>query len=77
MFSLVSDASKVAFKALSDVLGAKGYDFIDCQMRTDHMVGLGAEVVPRDRFLDELEVALSDPGDTGYWHHFSWEYRDE
>ena len=77
MFSLVPDASKVAFKALSDVLGAKGYDFIDCQMRTDHMVGLGAEVIPRDRFLDELEVALNDPGDTGYWHHFSWEYRDE
>jgi len=77
MFSLAPDASKVAFKALSDVLGAKGYDFIDCQMKTDHMIGLGAEVVPRDRFLDELEVALNEPGDTGYWHHFSWEYRDE
>jgi len=77
MFSLSPDASKVAFKALSDVLGAKGYDFIDCQMKTDHMIGLGAEVVPRDRFLDELEIALSEPGDTGHWHHFSWEYRDE
>jgi leucyl/phenylalanyl-tRNA--protein transferase len=45
MFSLVSDASKIAFKALSDVLGERGYDFIDCQMKTDHMLGLGAIVV--------------------------------
>ncbi len=76
MFSLVSDASKVAFKALSDVLGAKGYDFIDCQMRTDHMVGLGAEVIKRDIFLDMLDVALQKPSDLGSWHYFSWEYND-
>jgi leucyl/phenylalanyl-tRNA--protein transferase len=76
MFSLVSDASKVAFKALSDVLGAKGYDFIDCQMRTDHMVGLGAEVVERDIFLDMLDVTLQKPSDLGSWHYFSWEYND-
>ncbi|WP_294956214.1 leucyl/phenylalanyl-tRNA--protein transferase [Sulfurovum sp.] len=77
MFSLASDTSKVAFKALSDVLGAKGYDFIDCQMKTDHMVGLGAEVVPRDRYLDELEAALQKPSDLGSWQHFTWNYKEE
>ena len=51
MFSLEADASKVAFKALSDVLGRRGYDFIDCQMKTDHMIGLGAEVVERKQIL--------------------------
>ena len=76
MFSLVSDASKVAFKALSDVLGDRGYDFIDCQMKTDHMVGLGAKVVPRDVFLDALQLALDKPSDIGQWHDFSWEYND-
>ncbi|HFS85366.1 MAG TPA: leucyl/phenylalanyl-tRNA--protein transferase [Epsilonproteobacteria bacterium] len=76
MFSLVSDASKVAFKALSDVLGAKGYDFIDCQIQTDHMAGLGAETVSRDFFLDALELAVSKPGDVGSWQDFSWEYSD-
>jgi len=75
-FSLVSDASKVAFKALSDVLGAKGYDFIDCQMKTDHMIGLGAEVVERDIFLNQLSEALQKPSDLGSWQHFTWEYRD-
>jgi len=76
MFSLVSDASKVAFKALSDVLGRRGYDFIDCQMKTDHMVGLGAEVVSRNDYLDLLETALSKPSDLGDWKHFTWHYEE-
>ena len=76
MFSLVSDASKVAFKALSDVLGDRGYDFIDCQMKTDHMIGLGAEVVERDNFLDGLELAVEKPSDIGTWQHFTWEYKE-
>jgi leucyl/phenylalanyl-tRNA--protein transferase len=76
MFSLCSDASKVAFKALSDVLGDRGYDFIDCQMKTDHMIGLGAEVVERNIFLDALEIAIEKPTDFGKWHDFSWNYKE-
>lgn len=74
MFSLRSDASKVAFKALSDVLGSKGYDFIDCQITNDHLIRLGATVIPRDRFLDELEESLGKSSDLGLWQHFNWEY---
>jgi leucyl/phenylalanyl-tRNA--protein transferase len=77
MFSLVSDASKVAFKALSDVLGQRGYDFIDCQMRTDHMVGLGAIEVPREQFLYELEQTLQKPSHIGSWKALVWEYQEE
>jgi len=77
MFSLASDASKVAFKALSDVLGSRGYDFIDCQMKTDHMLGLGAEVVNRDTFLNELRDTLQKPSDLGSWQDFKWEYIDD
>ncbi len=76
MFSLVADASKVAFKALSDVLGRRGYDFIDCQMKTDHMIGLGAQVVERDLFLDLLEETIKKPTDMGSWQQFKWEYKD-
>ena len=76
MFSLVPDASKVAFKALSDVLGSRGYDFIDCQMKTDHMVRLGAEVVERNIFLDALEVTIEKPTDLGSWQTFHWEYKE-
>lgn len=74
MFSLVSDASKVAFRALSDVLGAKSYDFIDCQMKTDHLVRMGAMIVSRDSYLEELKEALQKPSDLGSWQHFNWEY---
>ena len=77
MFSLVSDASKVAFKALSDVLGQRGYDFIDCQMRTDHMVGLGAIEIPREQFLYELEQTLQKPSHIGSWKALVWEYQEE
>lgn len=76
MFSLVADASKIAFKALSDVLGRRGYDFIDCQMKTDHMVRLGAEVVDRELFLDALEATIQKPTDSGSWTTFHWEYKE-
>ena len=76
MFSLAPDASKVAFKALSDVLGSRGYDFIDCQMKTDHMISLGAEVVERDIFLDTLAIATEKSSDTGKWTEFIWEYKE-
>ncbi|PHS34034.1 MAG: leucyl/phenylalanyl-tRNA--protein transferase [Sulfurovum sp.] len=73
-FSLVSDASKVAFKALSDVLGSRGYDFIDCQMETDHMILLGAETVDRDEYLDALEITVRKATDMGSWKDFKWTY---
>jgi len=76
MFSEVSDASKVAFKALSDVLGSRGYDFIDCQMKTDHLISLGAEVVERDLFLETLEIAMDNPSDIGAWHDWHWSYNE-
>lgn len=70
MFSHVGDASKVALKILSDVLACKGYDFIDCQIRTEHLVSLGAIEISRDDFLDRLELSLKKPSDTESWQHF-------
>lgn len=76
MFSLIPDASKVAFKALSDVLAAKGYDFIDCQLPTDHMKGLGALEVDRSIFLNALRKSLFKPTDFGNWKSdFAWTYQ--
>ncbi len=76
MFSLKSDTSKIAFKALSDLLHLRGYDFIDCQVTNSHLVRMGAIEVSRDRFLDELEEALGKSSDLGSWSKFSWEYSD-
>ncbi len=77
MFSLKANASKVAFKALSDVLGLRGYDFIDCQVINEHLVRLGATAISRDSFLDALEESLTKPSDLGSWQHFKWEYNDD
>jgi len=77
MFSLKKDASKIALKALSDVLASRGYDFIDCQVPTDHLQRMGAKLISRDQFLDELEEALKKESDLGSWHNFRWEYKDE
>jgi leucyl/phenylalanyl-tRNA--protein transferase len=38
------------------------------------MIGLGAEVVDRDIFLDALAQALQKPSDLGNWHDFEWTY---
>jgi len=76
MFSLRKDTSKVAFKALSDVLSLRGYDFIDCQVSNNHLLSMGAVEISRDKFLDELDEALLKSSDLGSWREFSWEYRE-
>ncbi|MDN3722821.1 leucyl/phenylalanyl-tRNA--protein transferase [Aequorivita sp. SDUM287046] len=56
MFSLVSDASKVAFYHLSEYAKAHNYKFIDCQIYNDHLESLGAEEVRRTAFLRMLKA---------------------
>ncbi|SFV55641.1 Leucyl/phenylalanyl-tRNA--protein transferase [hydrothermal vent metagenome] len=67
MFALMPDASKVALKFLTDTLIENGYDFIDCQVETPHLVSLGARLIDRDDFLDQLEDALERPSKIGSW----------
>lgn len=57
MFSHVSDASKAAFAVLVAHLKAWGFDFIDCQIPTEHLKSLGAIEVSRDYFLQRLDAA--------------------
>lgn len=77
MFSLVPNASKVAINALSNICVKRGYDFIDCQVETPHLIKWGAKLVERDTFLDELEETLKKSTDFGSWSDWSWEYTEE
>lgn len=67
MFSRVSDASKIALVHLCDRLDSLGFGLIDCQMRTEHLVSLGAEEIPRAHFVTLLDHLCPLPGLTGSW----------
>lgn len=54
MFSRRTDASKVAFVHLVRKLQEEGVMLIDCQVTTDHLLSLGAEEIPRRRFVELL-----------------------
>jgi len=54
MFSLRSDASKLALLFLIEHLKERGLDWIDIQMVTPHLEALGAKAVSRADFLAKL-----------------------
>jgi len=55
MFAKKSDASKVAFFHLVKRLKKNGFEYIDCQIPTDHLKSLGAKEIERDYFLGLVE----------------------
>ncbi len=67
MFHAERDASKVAFVTLVQQLRAWDFRMVDCQIHTEHLEQLGAREWHRDRFLDELELAVHDPTRRGKW----------
>ncbi|MCY7293512.1 MAG: leucyl/phenylalanyl-tRNA--protein transferase, partial [Ferruginibacter sp.] len=52
MFSLVSNASKTALVWLCK---ENNYSLIDCQLRTDHLTSMGAEMISRKDYLRILK----------------------
>ena len=59
MFSLETDASKVALIHLARLLAAKDFAMIDCQMSTAHLRSMGAREISRDEFCAGLERWVS------------------
>ena len=55
MFSLLSNASKYAFISYVQQLIQEGVVLIDCQVYTQHLESLGAEMISRDVFLKLLK----------------------
>jgi leucyl/phenylalanyl-tRNA--protein transferase len=67
MFSLERDASKVALQRLCEVLIARDYTLIDCQMTTPHLLSLGARTVPRAEYLACLATSGGPPDHAARW----------
>lgn len=53
MFSLVSNASKVAMIFLCQ---QSDFELIDCQLPNDHLLSLGAEMIERETYMELLEL---------------------
>lgn len=59
MFSLRSDASKVALAWLVARLKVGGFSLLDCQFMTEHLRSLGAIEIPQTDYVSVLGSALS------------------
>ena len=58
MFSRQSNASKVAFVYLAEKLLERGFDLIDCQLKTEHLMQFGAREIPGAEFQDLLAKSV-------------------
>ena len=67
MFSRASDASKLALYWLCHQLQRWGFDMIDCQVSSAHLLSLGARDIARDAFLKRLSVAVATEAPIGAW----------
>lgn len=67
MFSRVTDSSKVALATLVQHLQQWEFDLIDCQVRTDHLIRLGAREIAGADFQALLEKSVRKPTHRGKW----------
>lgn len=67
MFSAESAGSKVALAATAHRLHEWGFPLLDAQVENDHLMSLGAERWPRERFLAEVASLTSQPAPMGSW----------
>lgn len=68
MFSLETDASKVALVHLVRLAEARGMKLIDCQVATGHLASLGSQLMPREQFLTAVRMLTATPVPPGPWH---------
>ena len=67
MFARVTDASKAGFVALVRELQQRGFGLIDCQVKTAHLLSLGAITIARSEFIERLRSGCAQPGYPGRW----------
>jgi leucyl/phenylalanyl-tRNA--protein transferase len=67
MYSGESGGSEVALAGLASRLRQWGWPLIDAQVENPHLVSLGAESWPRDRFLEQVESLATRPEQPGSW----------
>ncbi len=67
MFSLRTDASKIAAAHLARFLESRDFGMVDCQMYTEHLASLGAREIPRGEFSARLADLIADAAPPERW----------
>jgi leucyl/phenylalanyl-tRNA---protein transferase len=67
MFHTVTDASKIAFYYLCQTMISWDFHFIDCQIPSNHLQRLGAQIIGRQEFIRLLNNSLEYPTKRGIW----------
>lgn len=68
MYAKVSNASKYAFIKLVQRLRQLNFEIVDCQIHTAHLESLGAQMVPRDHFIELITSGTNFDKWTGDWN---------
>ncbi len=69
MFSTVADASKIALVYLGKQLALWNFPLIDCQVRTSHLLRMGAAEIARRDFVELLNRACNLHHPPGRWSY--------
>ena len=67
MFSLRTDASKIAFVHLARFLEQRDFRVLDCQMTTRHLASLGGREIPREDFVKLLDTLTCEGPPPAHW----------
>lgn len=71
MFSKESNTSKLALIYLAELLHKWNYSMIDCQVHTNHLESLGAEMIPRQKFIHLIKKGIrNEKSRIGPWHAY-------
>ena len=65
MFSLETDASKIALVHLCAILWQGGFTLLDAQFTNPHLEQFGLYEIPQEDYLKQLETALNKPASFG------------
>lgn len=78
MFHRASEASRAALTGLVALLRQRQVLLLDCQMETPHMMGMGAELWPRQQYMQSLRAAVPSPEELERpWQPWTERYRHE
>lgn len=72
MFSLRPDSSKVALAGLVGILKDQGCLAIDCQVRTEHLLSLGAREIPGTQFFLLLQEGIPAITPSNRWDNYTF-----